>query len=685
MKSLSTRLTAMMLVICLVGMGLVTTLSALLFRRSLLEEAFDKMGQSTAKEAGRINGWLDNQAAYITALATDLAFMDTYDRDILTPRFGTHVDMNAQYFDVYMGLPNGIALFSSGFEPDYAGGWDATKRPWYAGAAKQIGVPYVTDPYTDVQTGGLCITAAMTVIRSGQVAGVAAADILIDKLNEIVLQTSVGEKSYAFMVDAAGSILIHPDSAYGPNENDIFQPLSAIEGGIYAGLLQDAAQDGNVAKVKGSDGVARYYTAQTIEATGWRLYTAIPVSVVEAPIYSMVLTFAIAFVVVLLAAFGLIFVTVRRFVVQPIANLTKAAERLAEGSTDIHVTRVYEDEIGHLIDAFTNMAASIRQQVEATEVIAGGDLTIQVPARSDHDAMGRALQSLQGDLNRFIRNIAAASDNVSSQAGQISNNSQSLAQGSTEQAATVRELVDSIAAISDKIALNTEKARATSQASSEIAHNARNSTQQINGMIEAVKEINDASADISKVIKTIEDIAFQTNILALNAAVEAARAGQHGKGFAVVADEVRNLASKSAQAAQETTTLIENSIRKSADGVRIAEATSHSMRVIIGGIEETAALTEDIRIATAEQAQAITQINDQIEQVNQVVAANATISEECAAVAVELSSEATRLASQVKQFRVDGQNSALPSPSPSPFTWFDRPDDTGISIYDKYQ
>lgn len=652
MKSLSTKLTTMLLPICIVGMLLITAICTILFRNSLMKESFNKINENTAKEAYRINGWLEGQNAYISALAIDLSFAPDFERERLLEQFREHAAANQQYFDVYMGIPNGECFFSSGFIPDYEGGWNATKRPWYIGAAAANGAPFITSPYTDVQTGSLCITAAMTVFQEGEMVGVAAADMLIDELNEIVLQTNVGENSHAFLVDEGGSILIHPNEAYGPDANDVFQSLSAIENGIYAKMREGTSKDGTTVKCKAADGITYYYTSQTIDATGWKLYTAIPVSVVNRPVYSMLLAAIVTLIIVLLAAVSLILYVIRSIIVRPIADVTQAAKDLYSGDTNIMITNTYDDEIGNLIDSFINMAQSISEQAEAILAISSGDLTVHVPIRSDADVMGKALEDVRNKLSRFISNITAASGKVSLDASQISDNSHTLAEGAAEQAAAIQEVLASVSEISDMIMNHAKQTRITSQKSSEIASRAGGTTKQINDMIQAVLEIKEASLAISTVNKAIEGIASQTNMLALNASIEASRAGEFGKGFAVVAEEVRSLAEKSVEAARETTLLIQNSMEKVEEGVRIAEQTRVAISTMIEEISSSAELAEETSLATSAQSAAVSDINDKIAQVNQVVETNTAISQECAASAANLSEEADKLDLLLTEFHV---------------------------------
>jgi methyl-accepting chemotaxis protein len=251
----------------------------------------------------------------------------------------------------------------------------------------------------------------------------------------------------------------------------------------------------------------------------------------------------------------------------------------------------------------------------------------------------------------LIKNVGELSEAFVSSSLEIANGSQSIAQGSTEQAASVEELSASISEVEEKTKTNADMAENASTLSNEIKLKAERGSQQMDGLMAAVQEISDASGQIEKVIKVIDDIAFQTNILALNAAVEAARAGSAGKGFAVVAEEVRNLASKSAEAAKNTSGLIENSINKSNHGMELATETSSSLKEIVDGINQNAEIISSIAQSSEEQASAIGQINTGIEQVANVVQQNSATSEESAAASSEMSRQAGVLENLLTDFK----------------------------------
>lgn len=300
------------------------------------------------------------------------------------------------------------------------------------------------------------------------------------------------------------------------------------------------------------------------------------------------------------------------------------------------------------------MSKPLNKLVQVADKIADGDLdvTIDIVSKDEIGMLAKSFSKMADNLNEVMSNINSAAEQVATGSKQISDSSIDLAGGTTEQASSIQQLTASMQQIASQTELNAQNANQANELARNAKLNATQGNEQMREMLKAMEEINESSGNISKIIKVIDEIAFQTNILALNAAVEAARAGQHGQGFAVVAEEVRNLAARSANAAKETTALIEGTIVKTEGGTKIARETAEALREIVEGIEEVAHLVEDIAVASNEQAAGIEQINQGIVQISEVVQHNSATSEESAAASEELSSQAELLKEMVNKFKL---------------------------------
>lgn len=343
-------------------------------------------------------------------------------------------------------------------------------------------------------------------------------------------------------------------------------------------------------------------------------------------------------------------------IIYPLGLINTAAKEMANGNLSHKPEYDAEDEFGILANSISESMEILDEYIKdisrMMRSVAEGDFNIY----SNHEFIGDfkpikdSMMLFSESISETLSHIDISADQVSSGAEQLSMAAQSLSQGSTEQASSIEELSATINDIYDKINNNAQNAEHANNMSTEAYNEVFEGNNKMKDMISAMNEISEASSEIGKIIKVIEDIAFQTNILALNAAVEAARAGEAGKGFAVVADEVRNLAQKSSESAKNTTTLIENAITAVNNGMLIADETAQSLETIVEKVSNSVELINQIADASAAQANAVNQVTIGIDQISSVVQMNSATSEESAAASEELASQANILRSMTSKF-----------------------------------
>ena len=385
---------------------------------------------------------------------------------------------------------------------------------------------------------------------------------------------------------------------------------------------------------------------------GWIVGTGVYVDDIMKNIASILVVILFA-TVVFMVIMGLIGILFAQSISRNMMLVVKQAESIALGDLKVEKANIKsKDETGILVRSFGNMLDSLKVKMEVMERIANGDLTAEVKKASEKDNLGESLTKMQDSLNEILNNVNASVEQVTNGAGQVSAASQQLSQGASEQASSLEEITSSVTEISSQTKQNTDNAIMMNGLAKESRDKAEQGNSQMKDLVSAMAEINKSADEIKKIVKAIDDIAFQINLLALNANVEAARAGKYGKGFAVVAEEVRNLAVRSANSVKETNQMVEDTIKNIANGNHLVEVTSKQLAEIVDGSAKVSDIAEEVATASKEQTQGLDQITTGLGQIDQVTQENTASAEESAAASEELSAQAQQLKAMVSKFKL---------------------------------
>ena len=529
------------------------------------------------------------------------------------------------------------------------------------------GDTYISSPYTDESSKQLVIMVAVPVWKggnvNGSVAGVVSLLVKQETINSIAQSTKVSKGSIAYIVDKNGFTIADEDVQLVAEQENIPQTAQSNSALQSLAVIYTKAMAGETGFGRYSyKGVEKFVAYAPIAGTdGWSLLIGAPESdftggVTRAIIIAVIIMFASIAI-----GFGIATVMTKSLEVA-ISGVLVRLSSFAEGDVfspmlDFSANSYESVKLKNLTKTATENTAAVVEDIDylLTEMADGNfDLHSKASDRyiGDFENISKSMHALKESINESFHNIHQVSEQVSAGASQVSTGAQTLAQGATEQASSVQELSASIMDISERVRANAEAAEQAKSRTSETESIVQGSVSDMALARQAMDEISMTSKNISKVIKSIDDIAFQTNILALNAAVEAARAGAAGKGFAVVADEVRNLSQKSAEAAKNTAALIESSIEAVEKGAQIVNRTSQGFSEVALKTADVANLVEAISINAQEQASAIAQVSTGIEQVSSVVQMNSATSEESAAASEQLSGQAEALKGLINRFKL---------------------------------
>nr|WP_297279323.1 methyl-accepting chemotaxis protein [uncultured Butyricicoccus sp.] len=671
--SIKTQIIALTLGMTILASLIIGIFAAVFTKRSAQDVLNVSMQETATVAANSVSAWLDKYATLaegigLRASLTDPATPDAEKQQVL------------QQYAQQNNLITANLLNSAGYS--VFENLSVADRPYFQEAMK--GNTYVSDPVVRKDKGDIVFVMAAPLWQDGEYGGSVVGAISIvpeaNWLNDIVSSIQIGSGGSAYILNSSGDVIASKntsdvlnvnlqDSAQVTKQN---QQQADMEKKMIAG-------ESGVAQIKSSTGsnlIAAYTPIP--DTNGWSIAIyAEQNDFMTAVTQSIIITIIIVIIFIVLASFGGI--KFGRTISNTIHMCVSRLQKLAQGDLKSPVPQIQRnDELGMLAQATASIVHDLNVVIADEQRILGaladGNFQVQLHNGAEKSYTGdfsvllESMTVLRHHLNDTLVQIDQAAAEVARGADQVSGGAQELSQGATEQASSVQELAATMLNISKQVEENADNAHEASQKSKETSEELLLGKEKMQNLVSAMDEIDRSSSEIGKIIKAIEDIAFQTNILALNAAVEAARAGAAGKGFAVVADEVRNLASKSAEASKSTTELVENSIRAVKQGTDMARETSESLDKIVQTSEQASQLVHKISDASRTQAEAVEQVNIGLDQISSVVSTNSATAEQSAATSQELSGQSQMLKNLISQFQLNQQDAFNSNPVNTDFS-----------------
>lgn len=595
-----------------------------------------KDNRSSATEyTEEIDRAMQSKVSMLEAIASGISSGTLNTREDIQNYVDSMVEMDNQVSAVYSCYDENVTVMSGGWQPP--ADFIVTEREWYKGAQANSGTVYISSPYVDEQSGGICITLAKATYRDGKVAGVVGMDMYMDNLVSLI-EKSYTRSSYVFLTTADGTVLVHPNAEYSMNVDSSLS-VQDINSGRYSSFVK---QDMVTKLFLDYKGGFKFGIGSTSTVTGWKLISVKPLN-------SIILSFALIIGVNIIVYFVTTAIT-RKAVNGKISVLFRPLESISGKMTQVaqgDLSVVFDEEknsleIERLTDSINETIESLKFYIDSISntvtAISDKNLTVTIDGdfKGSYVQIKEALQSIILNLNDFFNQIRNEAESVLKYSNDLEKTTESVAHSAAEQNVAVANVSKDMAQLTEQTKQITERAVFVRDNSETTRKHLETGNTEMTELVRAMESIEQCYADIAGFVETIKDIAAQTNLLSLNASIEAARAGEAGRGFAVVAGEISTLAASSEQASENINKLIAESQSAVLEGKKLVTVTSATIQQGVDDSVLSKQHIDEIVDFVRSQQKAIENVNEELKEVAEIVENNAASAQENNAISQQL-------------------------------------------------
>lgn len=611
-----------------------------------------KDNRGSAREyALKIDKAMQGKVSTLQTMATAISSGTIKDDEGIQGYVDSMAEMDDQVSAAYSCTDENVTIMSGGWQPpaDFV----VTERDWYKGAQAEPGKVYISEPYVDEQSGGICITLAMATYKDGEMAGVVGFDMYMDNLVSLIKE-SYSKNSYVFLTTADGTMLVHPNEAYSLSVDKV-PTVKDVNSGRYEKIIRKDMVSRLFADYRGG---IKFGTGQTSEVTGWKV-------VAVEPVFSLVM-FLLAIIAINFLIYFIILNITKRLAKDKLGTLFRPLESISgkvSSISDGNLSVVFDEEqnsseIEKLTDSLNDTIMSLDRYIgsisSTVSAISRKDLTVEIDGdfKGSYVQIKEGLEQILKSLNESFRQIRDEADNVGTYTEQLAQTTESVAESASEQNMSVVGLTEDMTRLTEQTRQITGRAENVRKIADTTSSHLVAGSEEMKALINAMDGIEKCYGEIADFVGTIRSIADQTNLLSLNASIEAARAGEAGRGFAVVASEISTLAESSAQASENVNRLIEESQAAVASGKELVKTTSEMIKQGVDDSVESKKHIDEIVEYVEGQQKEIEDINKKLKDIAEMVESNAASAEENTAISQQLSECAQSLRDTADAYRL---------------------------------